>query len=63
MHALIQSSRSLCFHLSLFIFAIIEKPDLFQIWFNGKNYLALEFQFWMFVEGKELCGFVDGKMP
>ena len=29
--------------------------------FNGKNYLALEFQFRMFVKGKELWSHIDGK--
>ena len=29
--------------------------------FNGKNYLAWEFQFRMFVKGKELWSHIDGK--
>ncbi|KAL5777429.1 hypothetical protein ACOSP7_010355 [Xanthoceras sorbifolium] len=28
--------------------------------FNGKNYLALEFQFKMYVKGKELWNYIDG---
>ena len=40
-----------------------DKFDAFLIRFNGKNYLAWEFHFKIFVKGKDLCGHVDGSEP
>jgi hypothetical protein len=37
--------------------------DLFGVRFTGKNYSAWEFQFQVFVTGKELWGHVDGSDP
>ena len=37
--------------------------DLFGVRFIGKNYSAWEFQFQVFVTGKELWGHVDGSDP
>ena len=38
------------------------KLESFPIRFTGKNYLAWEFQFKLFVEGKELWGHIDGSV-
>ena len=38
-----------------------EKSDSFLVRFNGKNYSACEFQFKLFVKGKDLWGHIDGK--
>ena len=40
-----------------------EKSDSFLVRFNGKNYSAREFQFKLFVKGKDLWGHIDGKKP
>jgi len=40
-----------------------DKVDTFLVRFNGKNYAAWEFQFKLFVKGKELWGHIDGKIP
>lgn len=40
-----------------------DKLDSFLIRFNGKNYSAWEFQFQLFVKGKELWGHLDGSDP
>jgi hypothetical protein len=37
--------------------------DLFRVRFTRKNYPAWEFQFQVFVTGKELWGHVDGSDP
>ena len=37
--------------------------DVFLTRFNGKNYASWEFQFRMFVKGKELWGHLDGSSP
>ena len=41
----------------------LDKLESFPIRFTGKNYSAWEFQFKLFVEGKELWGHVDGSVP
>ena len=40
-----------------------DKLESFPIQFTGKNYSAWEFQFKLFVKGKELCGHIDGSVP
>ena len=40
-----------------------DKLEAFPIRFTGKNYLAWEFQFKLFVKGKELWGHIDGSVP
>lgn len=40
-----------------------DKLDSFLIRLNGKNYSAWEFQFQLFVKGKELWGHLDGSDP
>ena len=37
--------------------------EAFLTRFNGKNYVSWEFQFQMFVKGKELWGHLDGSLP
>jgi len=37
--------------------------EAFLTRFNGKNYTSWEFQFRMFVKGKELWGHLDGSSP
>jgi hypothetical protein len=37
--------------------------EAFLTRFNGKNYASWEFQFCMFVKGKELWGHLDGSSP
>jgi hypothetical protein len=51
---------------NLFLFSFImssDKLDLFHIRLNGKNYSAWEFQFQLFVKGKELWGHINGSNP
>ena len=38
------------------------KLEAFPIRFTGKNYSAWEFQFKLFVKGKELWGHIDGSI-
>ena len=40
-----------------------DKLELFPIQFTGNNYSAWEFQFKLFVKGKELWGHIDGSVP
>ena len=40
-----------------------DKLELFPIRVTGKNYSAWEFQFKLFVKGKELWGHIDGSVP
>lgn len=40
-----------------------EKSEILPIKMDGKNYLSWEFQFHMFVKGKELWGHIDGSIP
>ncbi|KAJ9682561.1 hypothetical protein PVL29_018478 [Vitis rotundifolia] len=40
-----------------------DKLELFPIRFTSKNYCAWEFQFKLFVKGKELWGHIDGSSP
>ena len=40
-----------------------DKLESFSIRFTGKNYSAWEFQFKLFVKGKELWGHIDGSVP
>ncbi|KAL6311658.1 hypothetical protein AAG906_022600 [Vitis piasezkii] len=40
-----------------------DKLKSFPIRFTGKNYCAWEFQFKLFVKGKELWGHIDGSNP
>ena len=39
-----------------------DKLEAFPIRFTGKNYSAWEFQFKLFVKGKELWGHIDGSV-
>ncbi|KAG8385238.1 hypothetical protein BUALT_Bualt03G0021300 [Buddleja alternifolia] len=41
----------------------LERSEQFCVRFNGKNYSAWEFQFQIFVKGKELWGHLDGTNP
>ena len=49
--------------LSLGCIMSSEKLESFPIRFTGKNYSAWEFQFKLFVKGKELWGHIDGSVP
>ena len=40
-----------------------DRLESFPIRFTGKNYCAWEFQFKLFVKGKELWGHIDGSNP
>ena len=40
-----------------------EESEILSVKLNGKNYFTWEFQFRMFVQGKELWGHIDGKNP
>ena len=40
-----------------------DKLEAFPILFIGKNYSTWEFQFKLFVKGKELWGHIDGSVP
>ena len=40
-----------------------DKLESFSIRFTGKNYYAWEFQFKLYVKGKELWGHIDGSNP
>ncbi|RVW88110.1 Retrovirus-related Pol polyprotein from transposon RE1 [Vitis vinifera] len=40
-----------------------DKLESFPIRFTGKNYCAWEFQFKLFIKGKELWGHIDGSNP
>ncbi|KAA8525327.1 hypothetical protein F0562_007182 [Nyssa sinensis] len=40
-----------------------DKLESFHIRFTGKNYSAWEFQFKLFVKGKDLWGHIDGSVP
>ena len=51
------------YSLSLGRIMSLDKLESFPIRFTGKNYLAWEFQFKLFVEGKELWGHIDGSVP
>jgi hypothetical protein len=46
--------------LCLFFFVFIMSGENSIVHFNGKNYASWEFQFRMFVRGKELWGHLDG---
>ncbi|MCI16866.1 hypothetical protein A2U01_0038011 [Trifolium medium] len=41
----------------------MEKHDVFMVRLNGKNYSAWEFQFPLYVQGKDLWGHVDDTTP
>jgi transposase InsO family protein len=41
----------------------IEKHEVFMVRLNGKNYSAWEFQFSLYVQGKDLWGHVDDTTP
>ena len=40
-----------------------DRLESFPIRFTGKNYCVWEFQFKLFVKGKELWGHIDGSNP
>ena len=40
-----------------------DKLESFPIRFTGKNYCAWEFQFKLFVKGKEVWGHINGSNP
>ncbi|KAJ0094213.1 hypothetical protein Patl1_16594 [Pistacia atlantica] len=40
-----------------------DKLESFHIRFTGKNYSTCEFQFKLFVKGKELWSHIDGSAP
>jgi hypothetical protein len=61
-------SGGLVTHLSGFIISdyfdfIMSSTESFGVRFTGKNYAAWEFQFKLFVMGKELWGHIDGSDP
>jgi hypothetical protein len=41
----------------------MSSSESFGVHFTGKNYVAWEFQFKLFVMGKELWGHIDGSDP
>ena len=45
------------------LFTGIMTSESFAVKFTGKNYSAWEFQFRLFVKGKELWGHIDGSVP
>ena len=49
-----------CHNFGYFFLVVITLGENFIIHFNGKNYASWEFQFRMFVKGKELWGHLDG---
>ena len=51
------------YSLSLGCIMLSDKLESFPIRFTGKNYSAWEFQFKLFVKGKELWGHIDGSVP
>jgi hypothetical protein len=51
------------FSNSLLLGFIMTSSDSFGVRFTGKNYSAWEFQFRLFVMGKELWGQIDGSDP
>ena len=51
------------YSLSLSRIMSLDKLESFPIRFTGKNYSAWEFQFKLFVKGKELWGHIDGSVP
>ena len=51
------------YSLSLGRFMSSDKLESFPIRFTGKNYSAWEFQFKLFVKGKELWGHTDESVP
>ena len=51
------------YSLSLSRIMSSDKLESFSIQFTGKNYSAWEFQFKLFVKGKELRGHIDGSVP
>ena len=51
------------YSLSLGLIMSLDKLESFPIRFTGKNYSAWEFQFKLFVKGKELWGHIDGSVP
>ena len=40
-----------------------DKLESLPIWVTGKNNSAWEFQFKLFIKGKELWGHIDGSVP
>jgi hypothetical protein len=48
---------------SIFLGFIMSSSDSFWVLFTGKNYSAWEFQFRLFVTGKELWSQIDGSDP
>ena len=66
--ALISSAFFGCGFRQFIIFGVwsiisSDKLEAFPIRFTGKNYSAWEFQFKLFVKGKELWGHIDGSVP
>ena len=51
------------YSLSLGCIMSSNKLESFPFRFTGKNYSAWEFQFKLFVKGKELWGHIDGSVP
>ena len=51
------------YSLSLGCIMSSDKLESFPIRFTGKNFSAWEFQFKLFVKGKELWGHIDGSVP
>lgn len=51
------------FYDSILFGLIMSSSDSFGVCFTGKNYSAWEFQFRLFVTGKELWGQIDGSDP
>ena len=41
----------------------MSSSESFGVHFTGKNYATWEFQFQLFVTGKELWGHIDGSAP
>ena len=41
----------------------MEKSEIALVRFDGKNYTSWAFQFQIYLEGKELRGYMDGSGP
>ena len=51
------------YSVSLGCIMSLDKLESFPIRFTGKNCSAWEFQFKLFVKGKDLWGHIDGSVP
>ena len=52
-----------CCNFGYFFLVVIMSGENSIVLFNGKNYTSWEFQFRMFVKGKDLWRHLDGSSP